>query len=230
MNAILMSINPRWCELILSGQKNVEVRKRIPQRFGAPFRVYLYRTRKSGSAEWDGMIVGEFICDRVYGLERDEYVYIYDLNGLEYDKWIWVDGSERFDQTDRRDLRTYLSGYEMSKYAKGSDKLYGLHVSEVKRYERPVTIEELTRCRHLDRERVCGSFMTLSGTGGSAMLLTRMECPYQHVDYFNPNYRPNECECRRKVNTNAPQSWQYVDDTDAQAAVERMNPIRVETP
>lgn len=230
MNAILLSINPRWCDLILSGQKNVEVRKRIPQRFGAPFRVYLYRTRKSGSAEWDGMIVGEFICDKVYGLERDEYVYI-DLNGWKYDKWIWVDGSERFDQLDRRDLRTCLSGNEMTKYAKNSDKLYGLHVSEVKRYETPVTIEELTRCRHLDRERVCGRFMqpvTVPRTG--SISLTRFNCPYQHVDYFNPNYRPNECECRRKVNTNAPQSWQYVDDDDAQAAVERMNPIRVETP
>lgn len=41
MNAILMSIQPKWCELIASGRKTLEVRKTKPQ-WQPPFKVYIY--------------------------------------------------------------------------------------------------------------------------------------------------------------------------------------------
>lgn len=31
MKSILMSIQPKWCELIVSGQKTIEVRKTAPK-------------------------------------------------------------------------------------------------------------------------------------------------------------------------------------------------------
>lgn len=39
--AILMSIRPEWCDLILQGKKTVEVRKTRP-KMKTPFKVYIY--------------------------------------------------------------------------------------------------------------------------------------------------------------------------------------------
>ena len=42
MKAILMSIQPEWCEKIFSGEKTIEVRKSAPKE--VPFKVYMYCT------------------------------------------------------------------------------------------------------------------------------------------------------------------------------------------
>jgi predicted transcriptional regulator len=90
MKAILMSIQPKWCEKIISGEKTIEVRKTAPK---APFRAFIYCTkgkwqhlvqmpdktyriysgREYGSydknlkfkSESNRKIIGEFICDKV---------------------------------------------------------------------------------------------------------------------------------------------------------------------
>lgn len=41
--AVLISIKPKWCELIASGKKTVEVRKTKP-KLETPFKVYIYCT------------------------------------------------------------------------------------------------------------------------------------------------------------------------------------------
>ena len=43
MKAILISIQPKWCELIASSKKTVEVRKTAP-KLETPFKVYIYCT------------------------------------------------------------------------------------------------------------------------------------------------------------------------------------------
>ena len=42
MNSILIAIQPKWCELIASGKKTIEVRKTAPKE--VPFKVYMYCT------------------------------------------------------------------------------------------------------------------------------------------------------------------------------------------
>ena len=44
MKAVLISIQPKWCELIASGKKTVEVRKTKP-KIDVPFRCYIYCTK-----------------------------------------------------------------------------------------------------------------------------------------------------------------------------------------
>ena len=44
MKAILMSVRPKWCELIASGKKTVEIRKTVP-KLETPFKVYIYCTQ-----------------------------------------------------------------------------------------------------------------------------------------------------------------------------------------
>lgn len=50
--AVLISIQPKWCELIASGKKTVDVRKTKP-KIDVPFKCYIYCTnKKKGDNEW----------------------------------------------------------------------------------------------------------------------------------------------------------------------------------
>ncbi len=55
MTEILISIQPKWVEKIMTLAKRWEMRKTIPKRTG-PFRCYIYQTEGGG-------VVGEFVCD-----------------------------------------------------------------------------------------------------------------------------------------------------------------------
>ena len=45
MQAVLISIHPKWCEYIASGKKTVEVRKTKP-KLKTPFKVFIYATKQ----------------------------------------------------------------------------------------------------------------------------------------------------------------------------------------
>ena len=44
--AVLISIQPKWCELISNGKKTIEVRKTRPM-LETPFKCYIYCTKPS---------------------------------------------------------------------------------------------------------------------------------------------------------------------------------------
>ncbi len=44
MKAVLISIRPKWCEKIISGEKTIEVRKTRP-KMDTPFKCYIYCTK-----------------------------------------------------------------------------------------------------------------------------------------------------------------------------------------
>ena len=103
MKAVLISIQPKWCELIASGKKTVEVRKTKP-KLETPFKVYIYCSKPKGKNDMglclddgevgyvfkqnykaasrfkmpilSGKVIGEFVCDRLTFI--DAY---YDTNG-----------------------------------------------------------------------------------------------------------------------------------------------------
>ena len=55
--AVLISIKPKWCDKIASGEKTIEVRKTRPKEL--PFKCYIYETKKDGGR---GKVIGEFFC------------------------------------------------------------------------------------------------------------------------------------------------------------------------
>lgn len=88
--SVLISIRPRWCEKIISGEKTVEVRKTRP-KIKTPFRCHIYCTRgqpdlnipisqetlmrdwlETGSMQslncprGNGKVIGEFTCDEIF--------------------------------------------------------------------------------------------------------------------------------------------------------------------
>lgn len=79
MKSVLISIKPKYVELIANGQKTVEVRKTRP-KIDTPFKCYIYCTK--GENLWltqkgvksktelagylmNGKVIGEFVCDKV---------------------------------------------------------------------------------------------------------------------------------------------------------------------
>lgn len=66
--AVLISIQPRWCELIAKGEKTVEVRKTRP-KIEPSVKCYIYCTKgyvppayKAYQKGWSGYVIGEFEC------------------------------------------------------------------------------------------------------------------------------------------------------------------------
>ena len=64
MKAVLLSVRPEWCDLIIRGKKTLEVRRTRP-KLETPFRVYIYCTKapkqlitifKDGEETMDGEI------------------------------------------------------------------------------------------------------------------------------------------------------------------------------
>ena len=75
--AVLISIQPKWCELIASGKKTVEVRKSKPN-LDPPFKVYIYCTKApkgwvhiGKNLQLDTKVIGEFICKDIEVLKRN---------------------------------------------------------------------------------------------------------------------------------------------------------------
>jgi len=72
--AVLISIRPKWCEKIASGEKTIEVRKTSP-KLKTPFKCYIYCTLPRYPHEdfirtdypkpqfyGGGKVIGEFVC------------------------------------------------------------------------------------------------------------------------------------------------------------------------
>lgn len=72
IKAVMISIRPKWCDLIASGKKTIEVRKTKPL-IDVPFKSYIYCTKSKEAlpeaAEMyihgSGTVIGEFVCDAV---------------------------------------------------------------------------------------------------------------------------------------------------------------------
>ena len=64
--SVLISIQPKWCELIAYGKKTVKVRKSRP-KLETPFKVYIYCTQnRRDYGVTQGKVIGEFVCDKIY--------------------------------------------------------------------------------------------------------------------------------------------------------------------
>ena len=126
MKAVLMSIKPKWCELIFSGEKTVEVRKTAP-KLEPPFKVYVYES--IGQGEGAGAVVGEFVCDEKHDIQFTGASYLINndislTNGIAKQSCLWFD-----------DMFSYLG-------VKGG---VALHIANPKRYDTPKELGEFKK-------------------------------------------------------------------------------------
>lgn len=139
MKAVLISIQPKWCELIASGKKTVEVRKTKP-KIDVPFKCYIYETKDKkfenigvhyadGSKDFIhhiGKVIGEFVCDAIFPIS------------------IWY--SNPNDRLSHREYPfTCLTDKEiMDSLGNGVDG-YGWHITDLVIYDKPRELSEFRR-------------------------------------------------------------------------------------
>ena len=141
MKAILMSIRPEWCDLIIRGQKTLEVRRTKPGNLKTPFKCYVYCTKSKSKIGWlriapgkgwqrlDGSVIGEFTCDKI-----DKLVHVgtmMDINILTLDGW--------YKPADALLQSACLTEGTAKKYLQGRNG-YGWHISDLKIYNQPKDI------------------------------------------------------------------------------------------
>ena len=137
--SVLLSIKPKYCELIASGKKTIEVRKTKP-KLDTPFKCYIYCTYGKASENYmlgkRGEVIGEFICDRIEMVNAKCSDYGIDLfyhdcltNGCLTEREI----EKYFNVPEDRDLRAM----------KGNG--YVWNISDLKIYDKPRELSEFSR-------------------------------------------------------------------------------------
>ena len=129
--AVMLSIRPKWCEKIASGEKTVEVRKTRP-KLDTPFKCYIYETQgwweRDGLMEFrlGGRVIGEFTCDRIFPIN------VFDNGGIQ--NWL-------FEHMER----SCLTYEELADYIGNGKTGYGWHISDLRIYDMPRELSEFQR-------------------------------------------------------------------------------------
>ena len=187
MKSVLISIQPKWCELIASGKKTIEVRKTIPKLL-TPFKVYIYQTKESKRRFLDhrfnsaikgithhtemGKVIGEFVCDKI-----DEFSVPYPAYFSE------IDNNTKVIIENACLKPMDIHGYN------GTRQTYAWHISDLVIYDKPRKLSEFLKATKV--------FPTLihdiaeEGNGS------------RYNKFYYPLKRP-------------PQSWCYVESEDTQ--------------
>lgn len=167
--AVLLSIRPKWCELIASGKKTIEVRKTAP-KLKTPFKCYIYETkgkveRPRGDEdgyiyqEGRGAVIGEFVCDEIKSIDIPFPAYWRDVH-----KEMLVGSCLSLQQA-----HNYL----------GHSSGYGWHISALKIYDEPKELREFEK--PCDHENDCGTCKRFSVNYACINSINRPPQSYMYV-------------------------------------------------
>lgn len=205
MKSVMLSIKPKYCELIAAGKKTIEVRKTRP-KIETPFKCYIYCTLPK---ERFSIGQGNYACsDNLYlcdnkvkfgegfedignettslnGKVIGEFI-CNEIQEIEADNLVALYFNNPFNETCVTDL-------EMRKYANGKN-LFLWHISNLAIYDEPKELSKFyTWCPEYERE-----YITSKCT----------KCRYYLINEFDGCF---ECACEgEKLLTRPPQSWCYV--------------------
>lgn len=214
MKEVLISIQPKWCELIANGKKTVEVRKTRP-KIETPFKCYIYCTRKrvpirDTKYKVDGKFIMYYdelaITDRYGQGKRFENPYGVimegetSLNGKVIGEFVCDyilqftkdDYDSPYDISDDDLSKTCLRQEDLYQYGKGKT-LYGWHISDLVIYDDLKELETFTTFCDANKKR-CAN------------------CKHYLFDNDDLNGYRRWCGVyHRKPLTRPPQSWCYVE-------------------
>ena len=142
MKAILKPVSPKLCEKVISGECTLLLSK-IKPKLDPPFKEYIYCTKGNREALWywkgewyydirfpeerpnraNSKVIGEFVCDRMYGVA---------ITGVfENGEQLPIDILKQ----------SCLTVSEFHNYV-GIKNCYGWHISELKIYDKPKELGE----------------------------------------------------------------------------------------
>ena len=129
MQSVLISIKPKWCELIANGEKTIEIRKTRP-KIKTPFKCYIYCTKefyRKGNGyfqgKYCGKVIGEFVCDVILPIA---ITYSDPENRMELNEFPF----------------TGLTDKQIMDYLGNGKQGYGWHISDLVIYDKPKELSE----------------------------------------------------------------------------------------
>ncbi len=153
MKSVLISIQPKWCELIASGKKTIEVRKTRP-KIDPPFKCYIYCTLPPKEELFTHGCIREY-ANELLRLQDGRIVYDYgmrlccDIEDRPYsqDNFLCKKVIGEFvcdafitDKTFGHDslfnAASCMSDAEIAAYCTNKE-MFGWHISNLKIYDKP---------------------------------------------------------------------------------------------
>ena len=151
MKSIILSCTPAECEKIVNGDMSILVRKVVPKE--VPFKAYIYCTKtknKWSLCDYEGAyqnsegeivyaqqhVIGEFICDRIDRIKKRGINNNFDYCYLSLNEW----GNDDIEIEIKDIQKSCISKSELNAYGENSSCLYGLHISDLKIYDKPKPI------------------------------------------------------------------------------------------
>ncbi len=158
--AVMLSIRPKWCKMIASGEKTIEVRKTRP-KMNTPFKCYIYCTKSDDANRLrgaQGKIIGEFTCDLMYELETKAPGGSYYVKNEDQPTTNFI---ARQSCLDLKDMHDYLH----------AQKGYGWHITNLRIYDAPRELSEFRRsCQNSWYCESCAMYRGNNGTCGNESL------------------------------------------------------------
>lgn len=199
MKSALISIKPKYCELIANGKKTIEVRKTKP-KLETPFKCYIYCTKakyknkylhtsnkKNRLLFWHNKGDCEIICEP----EHTSYT-AYSCNGKVIGEFVCDDlftiGANAYGH-EYIERVSCLSHKELEDYQGEKTHIWGWHISDLKIYDKPKELYEFEKPCPYDEE--C------------------WKCKYHYDGSF---YEPPCCNWEDFEISRPPQSWCYVEE------------------
>lgn len=209
MQSVLLSVKPKWCELIASGIKTIEIRKTRP-KCGIPFKCYIYCTKNGsdiysdgksivtdnlnvlnkkaeksfsktcGFYKWNEKVIGEFVCDKIDKIDIIDHELI-----------TYIRVNQKADMFVTQE--TCLGIDELQKYLDNKTG-YGWGISNLVIYDKPKELSEFYK--------YCGDNPDCDGC--KAHYYSNTECGLE-------DYCCSKIDGCRPINR-PPQSWGYVEE------------------
>ncbi len=153
--AILLPIQPRWCELIAAGKKKYELRKMIPNQTVWPVTVYVYQSKHKWTystydtiSDWQGKVIGKFTFKKATPIltETVKKILEDDCVGM-------------IDEPITREVLygSCVLAEDIIKYVNGKDVIYGWRIDNFELFEKPMNLSDFYTdcCDYLDENQCC---------------------------------------------------------------------------
>ena len=205
MKSVLISIRPKWCELIATGEKTVEMRKTRPN-IQTPFKCYIYCTKRKMvtcsevNGNGNGKVIGEFICDKLTYVEAR----------------IDDNGEKHLANANFLLRKSFLSEKQMFDYLYNADRKTGggwaWHISDLKIYDEPKELSEFWAYNEELHKRYDSEedFCCYNATNEYGEALTDCGDSYNNILNCYRCWEEWSGWCHHV--TSPPQSWFYVEE------------------
>lgn len=179
IDSVLLPVHPKWCELIASREKTVEVRTTVPN-IPAPFKCYIYQTKKPWIYKlleklslYRGKVIGEFICDKIDTYEMEGYnkfdnvyqaINRIEVDEMTYDTYQYTEVSNDMSDVEISKSRlltdSCLTFDEIGEYVCGNKEFgfhtfYGWHISNLVIYDEPKELSDFKQCHKCEYKESC---------------------------------------------------------------------------